>query len=33
MPETIELGAYRWLAQMQAGSRPRDSVYERRRRG
>src|SRR6202022_3421943 len=31
MPKTIELGAYRWLAQVQASSRPRDVLFDQQR--
>src|SRR5262245_25401264 len=31
MPETVELGAYRWLAQVQAGSRLRDVLFDQQR--
>jgi hypothetical protein len=31
MPETVQLRAYRWLAQVQAGSRPRDVLFDQQR--
>ena len=31
MPETVELGAYRRLAQVKASSRPRDVLFDQQR--